>query len=190
MQTGQNIAMDLHSLDRKRLHRIIELALTWLRDHPLETYHAYHDVRGAIIRQIEQEFTQPIRDAELLTFDAVLDSLEQLNYGYWCADQEDLDQSDIYTYFYVTRPIDITPSQIQWHFKMRCAVAWLRTYAAQKWIPATLREILHLFSNRLLYCKYEVDYRNFREDYLTRAGLAQLLFWAALQIMESLGING
>jgi len=186
MQTGQNIAVDLHSIDRKRLHRIIELALTWFRDQPLETYHPYHDVRGAVIRQIEQEFARPIGDAELLTFDAVLDSLEQLNFGYWCADEEDLDQSDIYTYFYVTRSIDITPSQIQWHFKMQCAVAWLRTYAAQGWVPATFREILQLFSNRLLYCKYEGDYWNFREHYLARAGLNQFLFWAALQIMESL----
>ena len=186
MQPGQITADALHPLDQKRIHRIIELTLSWLGDHSLKTFHAYHDLRGAVIRQIEHERSCLMTDVELLVFDAVLDSLEQLNYAYWCADEEDPDQSDIYTYYYVIRPINLTSSQIQWHFKMRNTASWLRTYATQKWVPDTFRKLLQLFSNRLLYYKYEADYRNFRDRHLTRARLDQFLFWAALQIMEPL----
>jgi len=150
---------------------LVRQILLWFQNHNTQAYYAYHHIRGDIIFQYENQTNTQIMDSDLDLFDLVLESLEELGYGQWCATQEDPEGTDLYTYFYINCPVTITPNEIFWHFKMRQSEAWIDQLlnTSNSELHPKSQHFLKLFKRKLLQCKSKSDYKNLKHKYYNSA---------------------
>ncbi len=155
---------------RKGPRIVIGLTLAWFRKRSIHSYYPYHFLRDEILHLIQRETGQEMGTLELYIFDQVLDCLEQLGYGQWCgcATKSSRYESNLFTFFFILRPINLTVEEVLWHFKMQRCAAWLERRIESKRIIPDLYNAMILFKNHLKRCQTPVDYFRFKEHLLKK----------------------